>query len=183
MSDIEHLRDLINPKAILHKQDDYSNSFNIVLEESHECNSKIKILGVPENSIVFRLDELFSEPLIFQGNHGERKRADFIIISYNQGQKYIVIIEMKVANSSYAHEIKNQLRGGISFLFYCQAVLRYFWNYSGFNPDDYEIHYVACKTGIKKIHKKGNSFPNTTVESFLQIWGQSNVHFNHLLGR
>ena len=75
MSDIEKLKELIHPQAVLcPTYDKYSQSV-FELREKQEVNSAIWVAGVPENSIIINLDTFFQAPKqIFNDSKHEASR-------------------------------------------------------------------------------------------------------------
>ena len=52
-----------------------------------QSGATVEIKGLPHNSIVIRAED-FENPLtIFNGSKGERKRADFVIVSNDERKK------------------------------------------------------------------------------------------------
>ena len=59
-----------------------------------QSGATVKIKGLPPNSIIIRAEN-FENPLtVFNGSKGERKRADFVIVSNDENEKrWITCIE------------------------------------------------------------------------------------------
>ena len=185
MSDIEKLKELIHPQAVLHPAyEKYSQSV-FELREIKEANSVIWVAGVPENSIVFNLDDYFQEPdQIFGGSKHESCRSDYVIVTDNNGDKSIVFIEMKSGDDKdYAH-MKNQLKGSQSFMGYCQTILDVFWKYN-FKFEKYKKHFVICTRTSEHYTQKNdrNASANTDVETPLKLEGSNTYQFNRLIAR
>lgn len=184
-SDIEKFRELISPRAIILPETDKSGQNIVELRELQEKDSVIWIKGVPEESIIFNLDDFFPAPdQIFAGSKSECCRSDYVIVSNANVEKNIVFIEMKSDyDDDYAH-MKNQLRGAYSFMGYCQTILDAFWKYT-FSFDKYDKHYVICTRTSKKWTKKfdRNQPANTDVENPLKLEGSNQYPFNRLIGR
>ena len=88
MDDCSIFLELIADKALIEKVARYELN-TVSLEETKE-NVKFEIRGIPDDAFVIKLDKYFSVDSIFKGNHGECKRADFIIVSH-EDKKIIYI--------------------------------------------------------------------------------------------
>ena len=185
MSDIDKLKELIHPKAILHPAyEEYSQSV-FELKEIQEDNSVIWIAGVPENSIIINLDTFFQAPKqIFNDSKHEASRCDYIIVTDDNEDKRIVFIEMKSGNDKDFHHMQNQLKGAQCFMGYCQAILDVFWNYK-FRLNKYKKHFVICtRTSEHYTQKYDNNAPaNTDIDNPLKLEGSNTYQFNRLICR
>lgn len=183
--DIEIIRELIHPQAVLVPDVDSSGKIIYELRELKEKDSVIWIKGVPEENIVFNLDDFFPEPdQIFGGSKHECCRSDYVIITDDNCGKRIVFIEMKSGDDKdYAH-MKNQLRGSQVFMGYCKAILDVFWKYS-LPLENYRKHFVVCTRTSEAYTQKydRNESANTDVESPLKLEGSNKYQFNRLIGR
>ena len=121
------------------------------------CHRKIK--GVPPESIVIR-SEIFEEPLtIFNGTKGERKRADFVIVSNDENdRKWVICIETQEMDSKLASHVIQQLKGAYCFISYCKCVGKSFWNSNSF-LNDYEYRFVS----IVEINPNRSKRKNATL--------------------
>lgn len=184
MSDIDKLKDLIHPKAIVQLVDGDYGKYKAELREPKEPDSVLWISGIPENTIIFNLDDFSPEPdQIFAGNKQECCRSDYVIISDNNGDRQVVFLEMKSGDDKNSH-IKNQLRGANAFVNYCKAILDSFWQYD-FKFSSYVCHYVVCKhTSTKKPTRTSSNDPaNTDVDNMLKLVGSHTFQFNRLIAR
>lgn len=184
MNDIEIIQELIHPKAIIQPtQGKYPEKLKAKLSEAKKPDSFIIIAGLPENSIIFHVDDCFPEPnKIFAGTRGECCRSDYIIVVEENNALKIVLIELKGQGDDSAH-IKNQLRGSQSFFEYCKAILHIFWQYKITSNCIY--HYVSCKrTSEKRPTKYDPKVPaNTSVETMLTLKGNGTFRFNQLIAK
>ena len=82
-----------------------------------QSGAAIKIKGVPPNSIIIRAED-FENPLtIFKGSKGERKRADFVIVSNDENdKKWVICIETQEMDSKLASHVIQQLKGASCFV-------------------------------------------------------------------
>ena len=148
-----------------------------------KIKTSVTIKGLPHDSVVIR-SEAFEDPLtIFRGSKKERRRADFVIVSNEDTEKWIVCIETQAGNSKNAADIKAQLRGAQCFVSYCKCIGRSFWGSKNF-LDNYQYRFV-CMANIN-LDKK-SMYPNKqplhdSAEKFLKIPGNAH-HFNKLIRR
>lgn len=147
----------------------------------------VKITGIPPDSIVIRA-EIFEEPLtIFNGTKGERKRADFVIVSSDEnGRNWIVCIETQESDSKKAWEIVQQLKGACCLISYCKCIGKSFWNSNNF-LDGYECRFVSIvETNPNKSKRKTGSFHSkgklhNHPKKFKKIPQRSKIPFGKLI--
>lgn len=170
MSDIIILKEMFKESVLLPIEQS-NGRWVCRLTEPNESDSQVIISGLPENSIVIKVDDSFASPSkLFKGEKGECKRADFIIIADSQRYKKILYIELKKTNEHRNHVI-NQLKGAVCFLDYCKSISNQFWA----KPDllnMYEEHFVGfANTSISKngSRKVSGSDTNSTPENFTKI--------------
>ena len=96
VNDIQILREMISPDVQVMLQPAQGKPFVQLTDLT--SGTTVKVNGVPHDSIVIRAED-FENPLtIFNGSKGERKRADFVIISNDENEKrWIICIETKRA--------------------------------------------------------------------------------------
>ncbi len=164
-SDIVILKRMIQPTAIEKLKSKYQKNIVELKEE---------------------VDTFRAPTTIFQGNRGECKRADFVIIAdtVNKG-KFIVCIEMKGGKkTSKEKEIIQQLKGAQCFVDYCQAIGKSFWKKGDF-LDDYKYRFVSFKNikiSKKPTQSKSKDDIHDTPENMLKISSPDYIQFNHLIG-
>ena len=185
MPDIQKMQELIHSQAIVTMTPDRYGKYEVELIEPKEPNSKIKIAGIPANSLVYNLDDFFPEPdKIFAGRKSECCRSDYILISAVGSDRKMVFIELKSENDDNAH-IKNQLRGAECFSAYCAKILEIFWRHT-MQWDKYKKHYVCCKY-TNSVGRSTNYDPNapanTTIDNMLTLKGSHTFQYNQLIGR
>ena len=181
--DIEKLKELLHPDAIVNRFKDGDTRWMVLLDEKKAQESHIFVGGIPDNTVVFNLDDRFSAPdRIFGGKQKECCRSDYVFVTDDTDGKYVICAEVKSGDDDISH-IKNQLRGSTAFVAYCKAILCQFWQYK-FLLDQYEFHYVA----FAHTTKKGTITtpvcvqpPNTSVNMMLRLSGQKIYQFNHLV--
>jgi len=180
--DIDKLKELIHPCAIVVQEIGRYGDQMVVLREAKEPCSEVRVDGIPADTIVFNLDDNFDPPeRIFVGNKGECCRSDFIFIS-DSDYKVVVCAELKKSKDDACH-IKNQLNGATAFVGYCKKILKQFWKYD-FRIEDYEFHYVAFQNAAKKTGSRNNSsdnVPNTSVDSFMKLDGGLTFRFQKII--
>ena len=71
-----------------------------------KSGTKVLIKGLPDDSIVIRAEK-FGPHDVFKGSKGERKRADFVILSSENTKKWIVCIEIQGGNSKKEWKLYN----------------------------------------------------------------------------
>lgn len=156
------------------------NSYQVVLKEAKE-GYELKILNVPSDLMVINIDDNFNNNQIFQGNDGECKRCDFVLIS--EAEKIVLFIELKKSNNSTRVDKINQLKGGLCFIKYTQSIVEEFFNYPTFLKD-YKFCYAifdnihAKKRPTKLLHDK---LENTTPEKAVKISKTNSYQFKKLV--
>jgi hypothetical protein len=179
LDDSEVLRDLISMHAQIPLSMHYSK-YTLELLEPGVASSVI-IRNVPADTVAIKADRFSSPDHVFQGNKGECKRADFILIS--EEKRRIIFIEMKKTKAPF-QEIVKQLKGASCFIAYCQHIGMNFWSQAKF-LSNYEHRFVSIgHTSIVKNKTrvdKGVSV-HDTPENALKIFSPSYLEFNRLAG-
>ena len=141
VNDIQILREMINPDVQVILQPAEGKSF--VQLTDLQSGTTVRINGVPHDSIVIRAED-FENPLtVFNGSKGERKRADFVIISNDENEKnWIICIETQESNSKKAWHVTQQLKGAYCFISYCKCIGKSFWESEEF-LDGYQYRFVS----------------------------------------
>ncbi len=147
-------------------------------------NSSAVIRGLPHNSIVFRAEDFEHSLAVFGGSKGERKRADFVIVSQSE-KKWMVYIETQQGDYKDSSEVIQQLKGARCFVTYCKCIGKEFWLEREFLKG-YEVRYVSMVyTGIDRRRtrsRRGKGLSHDRPENFLKIAGRSH-HFQDLTNR
>ncbi len=152
-----------------------------------ESGTTVKIKGVPHDSIVIRA-EIFEEPLtIFNGTKGERKRADFVIVSNDENEKkWIICIETQESDSKKAWQIVQQLKGASCFISYCKCIGKSFWESEAF-LNSYEYRFVSIvEINFNKSRRRTEPFHSTgklhnRPKNFKKIPQRSEIYFDKLI--
>ena len=101
--------------------------YQVELVEPQCPSSRVTINGVPPDAMVIKADSFVAPDTVFRGDHGECKRADYIIFSDSSSKPVILHIEMKKEKGARG-EVVQQLKGSHCFVKYCQDIGKSFWN-------------------------------------------------------
>ena len=147
----------------------------------------VEIKGLPHNSIVIRAEN-FGNPLtVFNGSRGERKRADFVIVSNDESErKWIICIETQEMDAKLASHVIQQLKGAYCFVSYCRCIGKSFWESEEF-LDGYQYRFVSIvdinfnrsKRRSQPFHSAGELHDRPNV--FLKISRSLILHFGKLI--
>ncbi len=178
MSDAEILIQMFKDTALVQKQKPY-RKWMVELQEPQAEDSKVSIHHLPEDALIIKADAFRAPDTIFQGKHGECKRADYVIISAER--KRIVHIELKRSKASKNAIIK-QLKGARCLIEYCRAIGKHFWDEPHF-LDGYQHRFVSIgRTSISKrptrISKRNSA--HDTPERMLTLQAPHHLQFNEL---
>lgn len=181
--DLMILDEMIQENAKIPLIDNYQTK-EALLTESNQINYSIRLIGIPENTMIIKPDNFASPKTIFKGNRGECKRSDFVIISDDQKGKIIVFIEMKAGKAKNT-EVIQQLKGSECFIYYCQKIGKSFWTHSSYFLEDYMFRFVAfVKINLNKQktrYQTGNKPLHDSSETMLKLSRQGSIYFNHLI--
>ncbi len=183
MAALKILSEMIEDSALIPLEDNYDKK-RVTLTEEQCDNCKVVINNISENSIVIKADEAFKQPdTLFKGTKGERKRADYIIVSEKENKKTILIIEMKKTKDS-EKEIIQQFKGAACLFLYIKEIGKNFWDDATF-LNDFKYRYVSI--GHISVSKKKTRYERTEnthdkPDKMLKIDWPNNLQFNHLAG-
>ena len=183
MSDMDILQQMIRSSARLDLTDYYDKK-QVTLTEPQCPTSVVTISGLPDDVIVIKADDFKSPDAIFNGSHGECKRADFLIIADSGDKKIILCIEMK-ARKSPENDIIKQLTGTQCFVAYIREIGKSFWKQPSF-LNSYAYRFVSIShTSIAKSKTRTTRTPgiHDRPERMLKIACPHHLQFNHLAGR
>ena len=185
MNDIQILQEMLNPAAKVMLQSGQGNP-SVQLTDP-QSGTTVEVKGLPPNSIVIRAED-FENPLtIFNGSRGERKRADFVIVSNDENDgKWIICIETQKMDTKRASHIVQQLKGAYCFISYCRCIGKSFWESEEF-LDGYQCRFVSIvdinfnrsKRRSQPFHPKAEL--HNRPEVFLKISRSSTTHFRKLI--
>ena len=190
---IDRLKELIHPDAIQTPRYDNARKKAIyTLSEEKSPTSRIMLAGVPEDSIIFNLDDFFPCPQKYIFTVDSKQvccRADYVIVasdSQKTNKYHFIFIEMKTDKDLEGmRHICNQLRGARCFLDYCISLIRHFWNCKVEEINEDDCRYVAClKTGKDVSNRYDNNEPpHKDVDDPLKLEGRRLYQYNQLIGR
>ena len=141
MNDIEILKEMLISDAQVPLQQEGEGPPSVELKD-RQANTTVKIKGLPHNSIVIRAED-FEDPLtVFAGSKGERRRADFVIVSNAERGKWIICIETQAGNYKARREVVEQLKGALCFVHYCKCIGKEFWEWEEF-LDGYQYRFIS----------------------------------------
>ena len=180
MDDAAILAQLIKPAATVPLEDKYGKHV-LTLREPQAPDSVVTVRNVPADTLAIKVDAFAAPDAVFNGGHGECKRADYVLISPER--RTIIYIEIKRTRDGLA-EIVKQLKGAHCFVNYCRDVGRTFWDEASF-LQDYRHRFVSIghttiaqrKTKIERPAARHDS-PSAP----LKIDWPHHVQFNHLAG-
>ena len=184
MNDIEILKEILVPDAQVPLRQRQGMPPSVELTD--KCTT-VEIKGLPHDSIVIRADA-FNPPNVFRGLRGERKRADFVIISNEEQSKWIICIEIEDSNDKGGSEIIEQLKGALCFVNYCKCIGKEFWEWEEF-LDDYKYRFV-CMANLNLEKRRTRSYSpyiqskrrlHDIPDAFLKFLWSPVLHFSHLL--
>lgn len=119
------------------------------LTEPQQPDSQVTIKGIPEGTIIIKVDTFPAPDKIFTGTKGECKRADYVIISANNNKKRVLFIEMK-RTKDLESKIIAQFKGATCFIEYCKEIAKQFYDCNDF-LEGYEYRYISFgHTSIQK---------------------------------
>ena len=146
----------------------------------------IEITELPQNSIVIRA-ETFKPPTVLKSLKGQRRRADFVIVSNVEGEKWIVCIETQKGTGKDPEDVEQQLRGAQCFIGYCKCIGKSFWKSEKF-LDDYQYRFVSIvnisidkqTTRPYKLKSQSGGKLHDNPDTFLEVLGHQDLYFDEL---
>ncbi len=186
MSDIAILKEMIQKTATIPLEDRH-NKKQVTLAEPPPANYSVTIYGMPANDevIIIKADTFSSPNTVFKGNHGECKRADFVIIADTDNKKVILCIEMKAGKGGSETDIIQQLKGAQCFVAYCREIGQSFWNQQDF-LQRYKYRFVSIRDisiSKKKTRTERSIGTHNRPDRMLKISSPNRLEFNHLVGK
>ena len=151
-----------------------------------QANTSVEIADIPYNSIVIKA-ELFNPPNIFTTQKGQRRRADFVIVSNVKTEKWIICIETQKRTGKDREDVEQQLRGAECFIGYCKCVGKSFWQSAKF-LDSYQYRYVSIvninidkqTTRAYKPKSPSGKKVHDSPDTFQEILGHQTLYFDEL---
>jgi hypothetical protein len=180
MQDMDILSKMIKATALVQQKEEYGKPF-VTLSEPQSPDSSATIRNLPADAMVIKVDTFRSPDDIFNGENGECKRADYVIISAEK--KCILYIEIKRTKDAW-NQIVKQLLGAQCFIKYCQEIGKGFWSEKDF-LNGYENRFITI--GHSSIPKKKtritrNGDRHDTPARAMKIDWPHKLQFNQLAG-
>ena len=184
MNDITILQEMLSAGAQVPLQQ-IRGTCSVTLKDK-QAKTTVEITDLPHGSLVIRA-EAFKPPTVFKGSKGERRRADFVIVSIAAMEKWIICIETQKATGKDSEQVEQQLRGAECFIGYCKCIGKSFWQSQKF-LDGYQYRFVSIvNINIDKqttrFYRPGNQPKrklHDSPENFREIEGHQSLHFNQL---
>ena len=185
MNDIEILEDMLSSRSRVPLR--YDGSWYFVELIDRQAKTNVKIQNIPHNSIVVKADTFEFRHPVFAGSKDEGKRADFVIVSNENANKWMICIEIKRGNIQQS-EVTAQLRGARCIMDYCKSIGREFWSVRGFLTG-YEYRFGGiARLNIPNQPTRANTSSgysqrqlHSRPDAFLQILGRQSLYFNELI--
>ncbi|MXV84495.1 type I restriction enzyme HsdR N-terminal domain-containing protein [Candidatus Poribacteria bacterium] len=185
MNDIQILREMLTPNIQVTLQPGQGRP-SVQLTDL-QSGATVEIKGIPPHSIVIRAED-FENPLtVFNGTKGERKRADFVIVSNDErGRKWIICIETQEMDAKLASHVVQQLKGAYCFITYCQCIGKSFWASDDF-LNGYQYRFVSIvELNFNRSKRRTQPFQSmgqlhNRPEIFLKISRSPTVLFHKLI--
>lgn len=180
MTDMDILSQMIKNTALVQPKEEYGKLL-IRLSEPQSSDSTATIRNLPADALVIKVDTFCPPNDIFNGENGECKRADYVIISTEK--KCIIYIEMKRKKDGWKQIVK-QLLGSQCFVKYCQEVGKNFWNENEF-LNGYKSRFISIgHTSIakRKTRITRNAERHDTPDRAMKVDWPNYLQFNQLAG-
>jgi hypothetical protein len=182
MNDTEILDRLFKSRARVMPTIDPHGKRYVILAESAQANSSIRICHLPDDAFVVNVDKFEGPNHVFQCSVGECKRADFAIIS--ESYRSILYIELK-SGSCVKGEVIQQLMGARCFIRYCKEIVGLFWDNGNFMNGYSErfVSFVKIAASQRPITEISSNLHDCPAR-FLKIKhpDRSYQNFNKLIG-
>ncbi len=182
-NDITILDQIIKDNAKVPLIDNYGKK-QVNLTETHGTDYSVTIRGIPDDTLIIKIDLFEAPKSLFQGIKGECKRCDYVIISDSPIKKMIVLIEMK-AGKALEKEVIQQLKGGKCLVKYCQQIGQEFWREIDF-LNNYDYRFISLKNisiSKKSTRNKKQAQLHDSPENMLKIYSPKGLQFNQLIGQ
>ena len=182
VNDIAILKKMLSEGAQVRLQQTERNT-SVTLKDKE---TTVEITELPRNSIVIRA-ETFKPPTVLKSLKGQRRRADFVIVSDVDGEKWIICIETQKGTGKDSEEVEQQLRGAECFIGYCKCIGKSFWQSEKF-LDGYQYRFVSIvninidkqTTRFYEPENQPKRKLHDSPEDFQEIQGHQSLHFDQL---
>jgi hypothetical protein len=184
VDDITILQEMLSTGAQVPLQQTHGKP-SVTLKDK-QGKTTVEIINLPDNSIVIK-PEYFKPPNAFKGSKGERRRADFAIVSNKDAEKWIICIETQKGTGKDSEDIEQQLRGAECFIGYCKCIGKSFWQSAKF-LDDYKYRFISI-SGINidkqstRFYKPRNQSArrfHDTPDTFREFFDRQSLYFEEL---
>ena len=184
MNDITILQEILSAGAQVPLQQT-AGECSVTLKDK-QAKTTVEITNIPDDSIVIRA-EAFKPPTVFKGSKGERRRADFVIVSNTATEKWVICIETQAGTGKDPEDIEQQLRGAECFIGYCKCIGKSFWQSKDF-LDGYQYRFVSIvgiginkqRTRFYKPRNQSGVRLHDNPDTFLEILGNQSLYFGEL---
>ncbi len=184
MNDITILQEMLNTGAQVPLQQT-EEKCSVTLKDK-QAKTAVEITDLPHDSIVIRA-EAFKPPTVFKGSKGERRRADFVIVSIAATEKWIICIETQAGTGKDPEDVEQQLRGAQCFIGYCKCIGKSFWQLERF-LEDYQYRFVSISgininkqsTRFYQPRNKSREISHDSPDAFLEILARQSLYFHEL---
>lgn len=176
MNDLQVLKELLRTNSVIDIRDKKATLVEPKTKD-HKGYS-VSINGIPEDSIILKVDDFPTPKPIFNNLKGECKRADFVIITSDS----MIFIELQKSNNKLSLEIIQQLKGAQCFIDYCRSIGKEFWGKSDFLKIDKQYFVSIKNIGIsKRPTREPVNGANTSPENMLKIGSPHHLEFGGLI--
>jgi hypothetical protein len=156
---------------------------SVELMEPQAPDSKVTIRGLPEATIVIKLDSFAAPDGLFTCERGECKRADYAIVAASATSGVMLFVELKRTKAS-SGDIEKQLRGGECVIAYCKRIAAAFYGEAHL-LQGYASRFISL--GHTSINKRKTRYTRNAVrhdrpERFMKIDWPATLYFNRLVG-
>ncbi len=129
MESLDALRELLVDDIQGEFGDEHGVHYARLRERSPEAKmKKVNIHGVPEGSILIKLDRYEQPSTLFRNDKGQRQRCDYVLFTMVNGRGFALFIELKSGKVKKS-EIIRQFKGAECIIDYCHAALKRFHNH------------------------------------------------------
>lgn len=178
-ADSEILERLILPSAFVQIDDSKKKPF-VILTESSEPDSLVKIDALPEDTLVIHIEKLNQTSKMFTENNHARSCADYIVMS--EEKKTVIYVEIKKSKDDRAH-VTRQLTGAECLFKYIKSIGKKFWRKPDFLEGYKHVYVGIMHTGqVRKRptrHITQGEFGHDPA-SFIKITSPGWLSFNKL---
>ncbi len=168
-------------EQVLIKPTDATHPLVKLTEDNQQKKYEIIINNTPPNLIVVKSDKfpLASTPRFFNGERGECRLADYVLIDTTN--KKIIYVELKEAAHANGKDIADQLKGAYCLIQYCKAIVKQYWDEPTFLKDYHEI--FVCFNLAKSFNqqkKTKDESRGSSADNFLPINGKAKYLYKKL---